>query len=438
MNHRQSSHPFAWIFLAVATAFLILPSLAIAADEVVVVDADVLAHDDIKCDAPTKASRDRISFNYGWQFRTGLTAWAPADESAPTNVDPGLTPPESKIDYDAAKDNWKAVQLPHDGIIANAPSHDACPNGCSGRSFLPRHVLWYRKTFNLPCGWTNENHIWLEFEGSFRNTTVWINEQPVVIGHESGYTPFTIDLDPFLEKTKSAGSVRNSAAATPQFTLAVFVDPDNGDDGGASRGSGWWYEGGGLYRHVWLHRAPKQHRIDDLFVYTNDIQLETSEKALWATLHGNMTLLLEDIGEDSKRLKLEDYCVDISIANNDGSPLNNAEVSLLHSGPSDSLAGGFTNTSSYSYQYQVKLIFPHLWTTARPYLYHVQVFLRDCFTGKELDSVSTYHGIRTIDYTAAQGFSLNSQAFKIRGFCDHNTFGVVGAYMSNSLVEHEW
>ena len=28
--------------------------------------------------------------------------------------------------------------------------------------------------------------------------------------------------------------------------LAVYVDPDNGDQGGRAHGSGWWYEGGGL------------------------------------------------------------------------------------------------------------------------------------------------------------------------------------------------
>ncbi len=39
-----------------------------------------------------------------------------------------------------------------------------------------------------------------------------------------------------------------NAASPPHATqvLAVYVDPDNGDQGGRARGSGWWYEGGGL------------------------------------------------------------------------------------------------------------------------------------------------------------------------------------------------
>jgi hypothetical protein len=50
----------------------------------------------------------------------------------------------------------------------------------------------------------------------------------------------------------------------------VFVDPDNGDGGGQDHGSGWWYEGGGLYRHVNIVTANKVHvEQDGLFAYSN-------------------------------------------------------------------------------------------------------------------------------------------------------------------------
>jgi hypothetical protein len=52
--------------------------------------------------------------------------------------------------------------------------------------------------------------------------------------------------------------------------ITVFVDPDNGDGGGTAHGSGWWYEGGGLYRHVNLVRTSLIHvEQDGLFVYSN-------------------------------------------------------------------------------------------------------------------------------------------------------------------------
>jgi beta-galactosidase/beta-glucuronidase len=359
-----------------------------------------------------KRSRDRVTFNYGWKFRTGLTDWADPDETPPTNVDPGRSPPESLPDYDTHNNNtWQSISLPHDGLIASRPSQRACPNGCSGRSYLPRHVLWYRKTFFIPKIW-NEDHVWLEFDGSFRNTTVWLDGK-LVLSHESGYTPFLISLDEFIIHNDNYDD--NDNDDRKNHTIAVFVDPDNGDGGGPGRGSGWWYEGGGLYRNVWLNRARKTKRIQDVFVYTNEILLENPRKALWATLHGNLTLLLDGESE-------QDLCVDLTISNDQGFLLNDTEIMLLDIRPAQ-------EEDTFSYQYQVKLIFPQVWSTSRPYLYHIEVFLRDCETGNTLDSVSTYHGIRTIQYTPDRGFFLNQQPFKIRGFCDHNTFGVVGTYI---------
>ena len=48
------------------------------------------------------------------------------------------------------------------------------PSPPKGKSFIPRHVLWYRKTFVLPSAWAG-SAVWLDFAGSFRNTTVWVN-----------------------------------------------------------------------------------------------------------------------------------------------------------------------------------------------------------------------------------------------------------------------
>ena len=85
-----------------------------------------------------------------------------------------------------ADDDWAEVSLPHDGLIASAPSERACPNGCSGKSYLPRHVLWYRKQFTIPAEWKGDV-FWLDFEGAFRNTTVWLNGM-LVANHVCGYT----------------------------------------------------------------------------------------------------------------------------------------------------------------------------------------------------------------------------------------------------------
>ena len=180
-----------------------------------------------------------------------------AGTQPPNNPDPGTNPPEAALAYDAS--SWETVQLPHDGLIASAPTESGCPGGCSGKSYIQRKVLWYRKEFTLPVSWTNTNDaVWLDFEGAFRKAVVWINGDKVLT-HASGYTPFRLRLDNIT-----------SIKAAEKNAIAVFVDPDNGDGGGRDHGSGWWYEGGGLYRHVNLVKASKLHIAEDgIFAYSN-------------------------------------------------------------------------------------------------------------------------------------------------------------------------
>ena len=221
-------------------------------------------------------AREVLTFDFGWKHRAGLHKKASADARPP--IDPEVDPDvdESKFDYDDG--DWDEVSLPHDGLIASAPSEKACPDGCSGKSFLPRHVLWYRKQFMIPDDWKRDV-FWLDFEGAFRNTTVWLNGVRIA-NHACGYTPFRVRLDNSTairlgynvrhadgEREHARARERESLVSThPRLdcalkrpcnvappgptpltqVLAVYVDPDNGDQGGRAHGSGWWYEGGGL------------------------------------------------------------------------------------------------------------------------------------------------------------------------------------------------
>ena len=121
------------------------------------------------------------------------------------------------------------------GLVAQAPSTKACPHGCSGSSFLPRKVLWYRKAFTLPAEWS-DSLVYIDFEGSFRQTTVWINGVQVA-HHACGYTPFRVRLDNLTSITFG----ESSTSRAPPNVITVFVDPDNGDEGVRAKGSGWWY-----------------------------------------------------------------------------------------------------------------------------------------------------------------------------------------------------
>ena len=343
------------------------------------------------------AGRDTVSFNFGWKHRTGLHDWADPNELPPTDTNPGLRPPEASINYDTT--SWRKVQLPHDGLIATSPSETACPDGCSGRSYIPRHLLWYRKMFSLPEDWQH-SVIWLEFDGAFRNTTVWINGE-LVTNHECGYTPFLVRLDN-LTVTYGSSAEKNS--------IAVFVDPDNGDFGGPAKGSGWWYEGGGLYRDVRLIRADRVHVEHDSLYARSDITFDKHGKAREALLH-------LEASATNNGPQLDDICATFLIMDAEGTEVTSSAIPTQ-----ELLLPGESMPISQS----IRILFPRLWTSSNPYMYDVVVILEDCGTGEELDSVSTSHGFRSLDFDANRGFFMNKENWKIRGFCDHSTFGVVG------------
>ena len=174
------------------------------------------------------SAREVVSFDFGWRHRRGLHGTPGAHSLPPVHPDPGPSPAEASIDFDDSA--WDRVQLPHDGLIGAAPpSNISCASGCSGRSYIPRSVLWYRKRFVVPASWAT-SLVWLAFAGSFRSTRVYVNGALVAM-HDCGYTPFRVRLD-------NVSGVHVGGAPN---VLAVFVDPDNGDEGGRTRGSGWWY-----------------------------------------------------------------------------------------------------------------------------------------------------------------------------------------------------
>ena len=346
------------------------------------------------------SERSIVSFDFGWKHRTGLHSWAKPNDPAPTDTNPGDAPEESKSDYDDS--DWVEVQLPHDALIGTKPGYQnstACPDGCSGNSYYPRHVLWYRKSFNLPSNW-NGDSIWLEFQGSFRETTVWINGEKVAY-HDSGYLPFRVRLD----------NVSSIKYDDDKNEVSVFVDPDNGDEGGVDHGSGWWFEGGGLYRNVYLHRASKIHiESDGLFAYSNITWNSTDTSiADFATIHVSADVTNQ--GESS----VSDASVIFVVSDESGTVVAQSNAISL-----SALNAGSTSTASAS----VKVSSPKLWQSASPNLYTVTA--RVMTSSQVVDTLNVSHGVRSLRYDANHGFFLNEEHYKVRGFCDHNQFAVVG------------
>src|SRR5262249_54056476 len=135
---------------------------------------------------------------------------------------------------------WRALNLPHDWAVElpfvrddNLQSHGYKP---LGRKYPETSVGWYRRTFEVPES-DRGRRIMLDFDGVFRDTLIFLNGY--FLGrNNNGYAPFGFDITDF---TNYGG----------KNYLMVRVD--------ASFGDGWFYEGAGVYRHVWLTKTDALH-----------------------------------------------------------------------------------------------------------------------------------------------------------------------------------
>lgn len=181
--------------------------------------------------------RERLLLDFGWRFRLGH-ACDPAKDFELGSPSRGGTfakasefVPVANPDFDDS--SWRTIDLPHDWAVElpfengpELPDHGAKP---LGRSYPETSIGWYRRVFDLPAA-DSGRRVAVEFDGVFRNAMVMFNGH-YVGENSSGYAPFRFDLT-------------DLANLDGKNVLAVRVD--------ATLNEGWFYEGAGIYRHVWL------------------------------------------------------------------------------------------------------------------------------------------------------------------------------------------
>jgi len=198
-----------------------------------------------------QSKRTRECFYFNWLFHKGDIAIKRAIKAGEygglTNINVKVVKGEEAViaysDTNKAAvfkpDDWQEVNLPHDwcveGTFVNDNSIGSQP---AANGYLPTSIGFYRKEFEIPETDKGEK-ITIEFDGIFRNSTVWINGF-LMGNHLSGYTPSFYDLTNVLRYGNEGKNV-----------ILVKVD--------ATEFEGWWYEGCGIYRHVWLTKTDKFH-----------------------------------------------------------------------------------------------------------------------------------------------------------------------------------
>jgi beta-galactosidase len=344
--------------------------------------------------AETNSPREHLSLDANWKFHLG-DDWPNALRLDKAGASGG--PAAEKF----SDNSWRTVNLPHDWAIElpfdkNADtSHGFKP---VGPGFPNNSIGWYRRTFELPQE-DSGKRIWLTFDGVFRDATVWVNGW-LVTRHEGGYYPFREDIT-------------DVAHFGGKNVITVKVD--------ASKFEGWFYEGAGIYRHVWLDKtAPVAIAPDGVFVYSqfsNNIPDGPLELHVQTRLKNSLTN-------------------DMSVA----------VTQIIHGPTGSDFFMKFQRTAIVPASSEIEItnvVNPiehyELWSPESPKLYTLVTLLTPLSGQVALsvyghyDETETTFGIRTFAFDKDKGFLLNGQPYVLKGTCNHQDMAGVGAALPDAL-----
>ena len=349
------------------------------------------------CASAQTGMRETVRLDEGWRFAYGHAADPVKDFGCGTEYFNYLTKANSIHNEGpyAVKFNdstWQEVMVPHDWVATLPYAPEASHSHgykTVGYKYPTTSVGWYRKTISIPK--TDEGkRLTLRFDGIFRDARVWFN------GFYMGSEP--------------------SGYATQEYDVTEYVNY-GGDNlicvrADASLEEGWFYEGAGIYRDVWLEKtAAVSVAPFGTFVYAELRSPYTSATIYIETEVNNHSSKVQDCQVEQRILDAEGH-----------------EVGKTISVMMDALRPRETRGCKQ----QLTLSDPHLWSTTDPYLYKVETLIR--VNGQVTDCYQTTIGIREIAFDADKGFLLNGQQLKLRGVNLHQDHAGVGTAMPEALM----
>ncbi len=176
----------------------------------------------------------------------------------------------------------------------------------------------------------------------------------------------------------------------------------------ASLEEGWFYEGAGIYRHVWLVKSAPLHVARWGTFVTTAVQKHSADVTASVTVNNDAP-------------QAADFQIEQTILDAEGKVLASGELKKLSLPPG--AAGEYSSV--------LKVSDPHLWSLESPYLHTLVTTLRS--GDAVVDCYKTPFGIRTIRWDAKAGFFLNGQRVELKGTCDHQDAGCVGVAVPDAL-----
>jgi beta-galactosidase len=360
------------------------------------------------------SSRERISLDAAWRFTkddpvgvggklnyTNIEDWI-----LPSGVEltkdrtlagnrPSLGNPTDDIAYsqsDFDDSQWRLLDLPHDWGI-EGPFKQEYPGETGKLAWWG--IGWYRKHLMFPVA-DEGRKIYLDVDGAMSYATVWLNGH-FAGGWPYGYTSWRVDLTPF---------VRFGA----DNVLVIRLDNP--------KESSRWYPGGGIYRNVWLVKTAQLHVAHwGTYVSTPEVSNQSA----------NVKVLV-NVDNDTDTESAVIVKNELLELNADGS--NGKSVAALSTTELKIAAHRSMSTEG-----QTVLKNPKLWSIERPHRYIAVTSIEQ--DGKCLDRYKTPFGIRTLQFTADNGFLLNGKRVPLNGVCDHHDLGALGAAINTRALERQ-
>lgn len=283
-----------------------------------------------------------------------------------------------KEDFDDS--SWRTLDVPHDWAFENGYSKDAAQKDNGG--YAVGGIGWYRRTFELSKLDCSSHRIYIDFDGVYMNSEVWVNGH--YLGKRPyGYISFGYEVTPYVKAGKNYVSVRVDNSHEP---------------------SARWYHGCGIHGNVSLSVLPAIHfKKWGNFVYS-------------ASADTNQAIL--NISSEINVKKNEQLSIEYIVFSPD-----NKEVYTSGKLP--------VNGNKLSKD-GIKISSPKLWDIDTPLLYTLKSKL---YEGENLiDETTDRFGIRSIRWEPATGFWLNGNNVKIQGVCEHMDGGATGAVLTENLL----
>ena len=300
-------------------------------------------------------ARERVNFDKGWKFIL-------ADK-----------PEMAQADFDDSE--WRTLDVPHDWAI-EGDFYVGNPSGAGGGA-LPGGIGWYRKTLEISHFSPLTSRYYLEFDGVYMNSTVFVNGQKVGF-RPYGYSSFEYDITEYLKEGRNI----------------VAVKVDNSDQPNSR-----WYSGCGIYRHVWLTK-------------TNPVHVKH-----WGVF------------ADARVVKGKGK-LNIEVAIDNVTKYPDPVVTNTLIAPNGKVVGKSKGAKS-----SISISKPMLWSCETPNIYKVHTEVT--VDGKVVDTYETTTGFRDFKFDAKTGFWLNGKNFKLNGVCEHHDFGCLGAALNEDALHRK-